>query len=93
MSTRKEVESIFKALGNLRRLEMLLFISGAKERNVGAIARKMKLSLDATSRHLMIMYRANLIERDQRSLEVYYSLNAANQSLKVLFPLIANLRN
>lgn len=70
----KYLEKILKTLGNRRRLAILALLK-KKEASVGEIASSIKLSLTATSRHLGILRAVDLVEREQRSLEAYYSLS------------------
>lgn len=67
-------EKILKALANRRRLEIIKYIKQKKEANVGGIAEHIKLSFKSTSRHLSILLGADIVEKEQRSLEVFYSL-------------------
>jgi len=69
-----DLERILKALANKRRLAILRVIKNQKEATVSDIAKKIKLSFKATSKHLVILFSANILEKDQRRLEVYYSL-------------------
>ena len=73
----KNLERIFKAVANRRRLAILAFLKNKHEATVGQIAEAIKLSFTATSRHLSVLRSADLIEKDQRGLEVYYSLEAS----------------
>ena len=70
----KKLERIHKALGNRRRLAILSHLKRKKEESVGRIAIQIKLSLKSTSRHLAILLSADLLERNQRNVEVYYRL-------------------
>lgn len=70
----KHHEKILKALANRRRLEIVKYIKEKKEANVGDIAEHIKLSFKSTSRHLAILSGADLLEKEQRSLSVFYSL-------------------
>lgn len=70
----KELESNLKALGNRRRLAIVRFIKKSKEASVGDIADEIKLSLKSTSRHLAVLFSAGILEREQRSLQVFYRL-------------------
>ena len=67
-----ELEKILKALANRRRLAILCHLKKVCEDRVGSIAGKLHLSLPATSRHLNILERANVLEKEQRGLEVFY---------------------
>ena len=71
----KELEQILKALANKRRLTILKLLKSRGEASVGQIADGIRLSFKATSKHLNILARADLLEKDQRSLIVFYSLN------------------
>ncbi|MBI2086565.1 MAG: winged helix-turn-helix transcriptional regulator [Candidatus Zambryskibacteria bacterium] len=85
----KELERILKALANKRRLAIISFLRKKKEANVGDIAEVIRLSIKSTSRHLTILFGADLLDREQRNTEVFYSLTS---SLPELFlPLIKSL--
>ena len=82
----KELERILKALANKRRLVIISFLKKKKEANVGEIAEEIHLSFKSTSRHLTILSRADVLERDQRSSEVFYRLN--NLIPEIFSPLV-----
>ncbi|OGJ02336.1 hypothetical protein A3I95_01430 [Candidatus Nomurabacteria bacterium RIFCSPLOWO2_02_FULL_44_12] len=67
-------EKVLKALANKRRLTIVKFLKEKKEANVGEVAEHIKLSFKATSRHLAVLFGADLVEKEQRSLSCYYSL-------------------
>jgi DNA-binding transcriptional ArsR family regulator len=69
----RELERVFKALANKRRLAILLFIRKRKQANVGEVAEAIKLSFKSTSKHLSILASAGLLDRDQKSLYSFYS--------------------
>ena len=69
-----ELERGLKVLANRRRLAIVKMLRVQKEVNVGAIAAELRLSLTATSRHLSMLERAGFLEKEQRSLEVYYRI-------------------
>mgnify|MGYP001562358665 CR=1 len=71
----KELERSLKALANKRRLAILRFIRNEKESSVGDIAEKIKLSFNATSKHLGILSSANITEKEQRSLQMFYRIS------------------
>jgi DNA-binding transcriptional ArsR family regulator len=73
-SSLKELEKIFKALGNRRRLAIIRFLNRQGEQSVANIARKIKLSFTSTSKHLLALYRSDILDRRQESLSVYYRL-------------------
>ncbi len=72
----KELEKILKALANKRRLAILKFLKQTREAAVGEIAEEIRLSFRATSKHLNILAAVDLVERDQRSLQVMYRLSS-----------------
>ncbi|MDP3874901.1 MAG: metalloregulator ArsR/SmtB family transcription factor [bacterium] len=71
----KELEKMLKALANRRRLAIISLLRKRKEVNVGEIAETIHLSIKSTSRHLAILFGADILEREQRSSEVFYRLN------------------
>ena len=72
----KELEKIFKALGNRRRLAIITFIKKKKRANVGEIAESIKLSFKSTSRHLAVLSSAEILEKEQSSLYNFYSFSS-----------------
>ncbi len=70
----KSLEKILKALANKRRLAILAHIKKAKEATVTDIARSIRLSVKSTSKHLAILKAADILDHEQRSLQVYYRL-------------------
>lgn len=70
----KGLEKLFKALGNRRRLLIIKILKENKMLSVGEIAKKIKLSLRSTSRHLSVLYGAEILDRDQINLQVFYSI-------------------
>lgn len=70
----KNTERILKALANRRRLAIIKFLKKEKEAPVSDIADKIKLSFTATSKHLGVLYAGNIVEREQRSLQMFYTL-------------------
>lgn len=74
----KELEKTLKALANRRRLAILHHLKKNREASVGEIAGEISLSLKSTSKHLGILAACDIVERDQRSLQMFYRL-ASNQ--------------
>ena len=68
----KELERIFKALANKRRLAIVSFIKKKKRANVGEIAEGIKLSFRSTSRHLNLLASSRILEKEQNNLYVVY---------------------
>lgn len=77
----KHYEKILKALANRRRLEIIKYIKAKKEASVGEIASHIKLSFKATSRHLAVLSGADLLEKEQRNVSVFYILASKLVSL------------
>ena len=75
----KDFEKILKALANRRRIMILCHLKQISEDRVGGIAAQLHLSLPATSRHLNILERAGVLEKEQRGLEVFYSVSDFNR--------------
>ncbi len=70
----KDLERIYKAFANRRRLAIVSFLKKEREAKVGAIAVKINLSFKATSKHLGVLASANIVDKEQRSLEMYYRI-------------------
>ena len=70
----KELEKSLKALANRRRLAIIKFLKERREASVGEIADHIKLSIKATSKHLVLLSANDIVEREQRSLQMFYSL-------------------
>lgn len=88
----REMEKVLKALANKRRLSIVSLLRKDKEKNVGEIADSIKLSFRATSKHLSVLINADILEKEQRSLQMFYSINkntseTIRQLLRVLFTL------
>jgi len=71
----KETEKILKALANRRRLTILKFLNRVTKASVGDIAKEIKLSFKATSKHLGILRGADILEKEQVNLMMLYRLN------------------
>jgi len=85
----KNLERQFKALANRRRLAILKYLKQNREATVGAISDNINLSFKSTSRHLSVLAAADMVDREQRSLEVYYRLSsvlhpAARHAISIL---------
>lgn len=72
--TEKTLERILKALANRRRLAILRFLKKKKEASVGDIAGEIKISFNATSKHLLLLAASGIVDREQKGLQMYYSL-------------------
>jgi DNA-binding transcriptional ArsR family regulator len=70
-------EKILKALANRRRLQILKFLKTRKEATVGEISQHLKITFKATSKHLALLSAVDIIDREQRSLSMFYHLSAS----------------
>ena len=71
-----------KALANQRRLDILAYLKKNREAPVGEIAHEIGLSFKATSKHLSVLSAVDIVDKDQRSLQMYYRI-ADNQKPEV----------
>ena len=89
----KELERILKALANKRRLAILRYLKKEKKASVGDIASEIRLSFTATSKHLHILAAVDIIEQEQRSLQVFYSISKKQLSVvRSVLTLFSNSR-
>lgn len=70
----KDLERSLKALANRRRLAILKYLKEQREAPVGEIAGAIRLSFKATSKHLAVLAAADIVERDQRGLQMFYRI-------------------
>ena len=71
----KELEKIMKALANKRRILILRFLKNKGKASVGNIAEEIKLSFKSTSRHLQILTKTDILDKDQVNLSMLYYLS------------------
>jgi len=89
----KKLERILKALANKRRLAILRYLKKEKEASVSAIADEIRLSLHATSKHLRILAAADIVEKEQRSLQMFYRLLSPQKSvIRDVISILSNSR-
>jgi DNA-binding transcriptional ArsR family regulator len=69
------LEKTLKALANRRRLAIVGHLKTHPEATVGDLASAIKLSFRSTSKHLAVLLAADVVEREQRSLLMFYSLS------------------
>ena len=77
----KELEKVLKALANKRRVAILKYLKRVGAESVGNIAEAIKLSFKATSKHLAILLSADIVEREQTNLHMFYSLTKNNHPM------------
>jgi ArsR family transcriptional regulator len=70
----KDYEKVLKALANRRRLAIVKHLKDKGETSVGDIAEAIRLSFRSTSRHLGVLASADIVEKEQRSLQMFYRL-------------------
>ena len=76
----KELERTLKSLANKRRLEIVQFLKRNREASVGELAEAISLSFRSTSRHLAVLSVADILEKEQRSVQIYYRLHTKKSS-------------
>lgn len=71
----REMERVLKALANKRRLAALHFVKTKKEVSVGDISEHLQLSFKATSKHLAVLFNAGIMDKEQRSVQMIFSVS------------------
>ena len=74
MTDIKKLEKILKTLANKRRLAIICYLKGQKNARVGDVAKAINLSFTSTSKHLVRLFNADILEKEQKNLEMWYSL-------------------
>ena len=69
----KEYEKTLKALANQRRLRIIKYLKIKRSATVSAIAEHLKLSFKSTSKHLAVLFNAGILDKEQKSLSMFYS--------------------
>ncbi len=64
---------LYRALGNIKRLEILFFLLG-KELNVGELEKLVGISQSALSQHLAILRAENIVKTRREAQTIYYSI-------------------
>lgn len=77
----KNIEIILKALANRRRLAIIIYLKRNGESYVGDIADAIHVSFKATSKHLIILDKADILEKDQRGKQMFYKLASSQSKL------------
>lgn len=70
----KEYEKTLKALANRRRLQIIKYLKDKKQATVTVIAEHIKLSFKSTSKHLAVLFNAEIVDKEQKSLSMFYSI-------------------
>ncbi|MFH1162357.1 MAG: metalloregulator ArsR/SmtB family transcription factor [Candidatus Jorgensenbacteria bacterium] len=85
----RDLERTLKALANRRRLAIMKYLKEEREASVGKIAGAIRLSFKSTSRHLAVLHAADLVDRDQRDLQVFYRLaNTARPAARAIITIL-----
>jgi DNA-binding transcriptional ArsR family regulator len=71
----KKLEKTIKAFGNVSRLKILQYLKKNKFASVTNIAEGTKCSYKATSKHLAILFQADIVDREQVAYEMHYKLS------------------
>jgi len=67
-------ERLLKALANRRRLAILKYLKKNREAPVTDLSYAIPLSFKATSKHLAVLAAVDIIDKEQRGLQVFYRL-------------------
>ena len=81
MFSMKVLEKQLKALANRRRLAIVKFLKKSNKASVGNIAREIKLSFKSTSRHLALLLAADIVDKEQVNLHMFYAINPSPSSV------------
>ncbi len=71
----KELEKILKSLASRRRIAIIRYLKYTKEATVGTIAEKINLSFKSTSKHLIVLFSADIVEKDQKNTQIFYKIS------------------
>jgi len=77
----KKFEKILKALGNANRLKIVQFLKKKGIVSVYEISSNTKCSYKATSKHLSILLRVDIVDREQKMFEGHYKLSSDMDAL------------
>lgn len=66
---------LFRALGNLKRLEILFYLLG-KELSVGELEKLVGISQSALSQHLAVLRAENIVKTRRVAQTIYYSIRS-----------------
>ena len=70
----KDLERILKAFANKRRLTILQYLKKNGEASVADIAEEIRLSFKATSKHLSVLAGVDIVDKEQRSVQMFYKI-------------------
>ncbi|MEK7660397.1 MAG: metalloregulator ArsR/SmtB family transcription factor [Patescibacteria group bacterium] len=71
----KKYEKILKVLANINRLKILLYLVRHTDVAVGDIATRCNISYKTVSKHLGMLYQADVVDRSRRQTEMHYRIS------------------
>lgn len=71
----KRWTQIFKAFANINRLKIIKLLNGRRSMNVSNISREIGISLNATSKHLVLLDNLDVLNSEGHDGHVWYSVN------------------
>ena len=77
----KELEKLLKAFANRPRLAIIKYLKNHKEASVAEIAGEIGLSFKATSKHRLTLLVVDIVEREQRNVQMFYQLANPQKSI------------
>jgi DNA-binding transcriptional ArsR family regulator len=72
----KRWTQIFRVFANINRMKIVKILAGSEKLAVGDIAGKLDISLNATSKHLLMLHDLDILECRGKDNHVYYWLSA-----------------
>lgn len=76
MGFMRSLEKSLKILANRRRLAILKYLKENRKAPVGEIAHEINLSFKATSKHLNNLFAVDVVQTEQKGLQIFYSLSS-----------------
>lgn len=71
----KRWTTVFRVLANINRLKIIKMLEDGRKMSVTGIARSLKISLKATSNHLVLLKNLDVLEAQGAAGHVFYSIN------------------
>ena len=85
----KNLDKILKAFANKRRLAIIKYLKNAKQASVGDIAEEIHLSFRSTSKHLGILFAADIVDKEQKGSYLLYRISdQQNQPNRTIISLL-----
>ncbi|MEK7613800.1 MAG: metalloregulator ArsR/SmtB family transcription factor [Patescibacteria group bacterium] len=83
MVSDRELEKVYKAVANRRRIAILRYLKSGSA-TVGEVAKAIKLSLKSTSHHLQLLSSTGFVVSEQHGLYMHYTLNLKSDSFRIV---------